>query len=362
MPLMAALRRKIENEGPLTVADYMRICLTDPQHGYYTTRTPFGAEGDFTTAPEISQIFGEMLGLWCAQYWQAMGSAARCHMVELGPGRGTLMADMLRATRHVPGFHDALEVHLVDVSAALRTVQKQTLSHAHSRLHWHEVIPALDGPCLFIANEFFDALPIHQYQTTGSGFRERLVDWEDGLVWRWGETTSCLPHPYPACDGQHIEKGKIVEACPEAQAILWQLTETIETYGGALLAVDYGYTQSPAFGDTLQAVKAHRYHDVLADPGTADLTAHVDMATLAQIARDAGLHAAITTQGAFLQTLGGAVRLQQLSANAQDDAQRKRLAEGYTRLVAPEAMGELFKVLAVVPSGMPTFGFTEETA
>jgi NADH dehydrogenase [ubiquinone] 1 alpha subcomplex assembly factor 7 len=340
------LLRRIRLSGPMTIADYMADCLLHPEHGYYTTRPPFGAEGDFITAPEISQMFGELLGLCLAQAWQDQGAPAVFALAELGPGRGTLMADVLRATRGVPGFHAAARVVLIEASPALRVRQKATL--APYPVQWADSIDTLpEAPLFLLANEFFDALPIRQFQRHGDGWQERLVGERDGQL-AFGLAT---PTRMAALEHRLAETvpGDIVETCAPAQAIVAGLADRIGRHGGAALLIDYGDWHSR--GDTLQALRRHAFADPLADPGEADLTAHVDFEALAQAAAPCAA-AGPVPQGVLLERLGITARAQALAGRMKGTALTAHIA-AHRRLTHPEEMGQLFKALALHPSGMP---------
>ena len=343
--LLPHLLRRIRQTGPLTIADYMAECLTHPLHGYYTTRDPLGAGGDFTTAPEISQMFGEMLGLCLAQCWLDHGSPAPFALAELGPGRGTLMADILRATRGVPGFHAGLAVHLVEVSPALRARQAEAL--AGHRPVWHARVTDLPAlPLFLVANEFLDALPVRQFLRMGRGWAERLVGAEGDRL------TFGLAPPAPfAALGRRLEdtaEGDLVEVSAAAEAVAAEIGARIAAQGGAALIVDYGGWRSK--GDTFQALRGHRRADPLEAPGMADLTAHVDFEAVARAARRSGAATtSMTTQGAFLDRLGMAARARALSA----DGRAARIDGEYRRLTHPDEMGDLFKVIAVHPADRP---------
>lgn len=354
--LSGILSGRIRATGPLTVAEYMRAALAHPEYGYYMTRDPLGLGGDFVTAPEISQIFGELIGIWCAEIWLQMGSPD-VHVVELGPGRGTLMKDFLRATAHIHGFHQHADIHMVETSPVLKQAQQATLTPAHPRIQWHQELPSVRGPMLVIANEFFDALPIRQFVATEKGFRERVVGLGESDQFEFllaEEETHHLPTALPRIEAGTLPAGTIIEICPVAQQMMAQIASTIGAKGGAFLAIDYGYVRPEmmdvhAAGDTLQAVREHQYHDVLRQPGAADLTAHVDFSTLRQVAMENGRVASPhpETQGMFLKRMGAQLRIQQLLAHSRDDTQRQMVARGYERLTSPKEMGELFQVLAV---------------
>lgn len=339
------LIRQIAATGPITLADYMAACLLHPQHGYYTTRDPFGAAGDFTTAPEISQMFGEMLGLCLAQAWLDQGQPAPFVLAELGPGRGTLMADVVRATARVPGFRDARRLHLVEQSPVLRHQQQRAL--AGLSVDWHDDVSDLpDAPLFLLANEFFDALPIRQFTRKRDGWAETMVGHSNNRL-VFGQTTA-TPLSHLAQRLADTTIGDVVEICPSAQGIMNQIATRIAARGGAALVVDYGDWGSK--GDTFQAMRNHAYADPLAEPGLADLTAHVDFAALADAAP--GVRHGFSAQGALLAQLGIAARAAQLAKVLAGDALTSHLA-AVRRLTSPSEMGQLFKVLALSPQGGP---------
>ncbi len=348
--LKAELIRLIAEEGPLPVSRFMALCLGHPRHGYYMTRDPFGAQGDFTTAPEISQMFGEMIGLWAAHLWQVMGRPARVALIEIGPGRGTLMADMLRATRVVSGFREALAVHLVETSPVLREIQAATLAGMAEPV-WHErVETALEGPAIIVANELLDALPLDQFVMTDQGWRERLVglDGEGRLAFGLAAAASDGVGPATA------PPGAVLEQPLAALSLVSTVASHLARHGGAALFIDYGSLQS-GLGDTLQAMRRHAFVDPLEEPGEADLTVHVDFARIAQAALRAGAatHGPVR-QADFLLALGLAERAQALSARATPE-QAMSVGAAFDRLTerGETGMGDLFKVLAVSHPGLP---------
>lgn len=352
MTLEARIAEEIRHKGPMTVARYMELALADPQGGYYTTRDPLGMSGDFITAPEISQIFGELCGIWLAEAWmhQGLGHAA---LVEPGPGRGTLMADALRATKRVGGFHENVDVTMVEISPVLRAAQEQALKGKHSHLRWASEIPQEERPLLLMANEFFDALPIHQYIASEKGWHERQV----GLPAKGaGLTFTRSEAVYEGILPELLPPGSIVERSPVSVEVMTRIASRIAKHGGAALIIDYGYFRLEGMhsaGDTLQAVRSHQYHDVLHAPGSADVTAHVDFSALAEAAEAAGAQASpILSQRDFLRRMGAKQRMEQLLRHAQSDAIREQIIAGYERLTSPNAMGELFLVLAVTPKGV----------
>jgi NADH dehydrogenase [ubiquinone] 1 alpha subcomplex assembly factor 7 len=359
-PLANLLREQIAREGPVSVHDYMEACLTDRSLGYYTAHQPIGSAGDFITAPEISQVFGELIGLWVIAVWQAMGAPSHVTVAELGPGRGTLMADALRAWRTVPEFCAKLTVALVETSPALKTSQREMLRDCAVPLQWY---PAFDdvprGPLILIANEFLDALPVRQFVRQGGGWCERTVALDDKgrFVFASGS-----PVQYDALPSRlrkiEARDGMIVEVRPAAAKLIEAFAQRSQDAPFAALISDYGPAESGA-GDTLQAVYRHRFADPLAAPGETDLTAHVDFAALKETAHDVGLDAfGPMPQGAFLLKLGLASRCDRLLRNATPD-QKDTIRSAVARLVDPRQMGTLFKMLALQSSGLappPPFG------
>lgn len=311
---------------------------------YYASRDPLGAGGDFVTAPEISQMFGELVGLWLADLWMRAGAPEDAIYVELGPGRGTLAADALRAMRSV-GLKPA--VHLVETSPALRAAQKARLPEAV----WHESVATLpaDAPILVVANEFFDALPVHQLVATDLGWRERMVTHgPGGFAAVPGETVLDAAVPQALLDSA---TGTILERAPAARAICAELAARIADQGGAAILIDYGYW-GPAAGDTLQAVSRHAHADPFATPGEVDLTAHVDFAVLAREGAAAGLRVSgPADQGTWLERLGLSARAEALSRLQPERA--GEIAAARNRLAAPDQMGALFKTLALIAPDWP---------
>jgi SAM-dependent MidA family methyltransferase len=342
--LLQRLRERIRRDGPMPVDLYMQACLGDPQQGYYRTSPAIGAGGDFITAPEISQVFGELIGLWCAVAWQGMAAPAALRLVELGPGRGTLMRDALRAARAVPQFLAAADVHLVEISTPLRDVQAGTLASIASPT-WHRAVDEIPaGPAIVIANEFLDALPVRQLVFDAGAWRERLidVDGQGALFFSLGDGVA-YEAPAPPAPG----------AIAELRAGEDELLAALVLRAAPLVAlfVDYGPAHF-GYGDTLQAVRRHRYADPLTAPGVTDLTAHVQFATLAKKARNAGLAVdGPLTQGEFLGRLGAGERGARLMA--ANPAQAGEIEAGVQRLLSPTGMGGLFKVLAVRSPALP---------
>lgn len=350
------LKALIRADGPITVAEFMRVALTARGDSYYRSRDPLGTAGDFVTAPEVSQIFGELIGLWCADVWRQLGAPKRFALVELGPGRGTLMKDALRAARIVPGFLDGVSIVLVEVSEALKRVQRDTLSGLP--VHWRDRFDDIDGahgPMIVVANEFFDALPVHQFVRTPVGWAERRVglDVAGNLVIGASPCgVSALPEVL-----RDSAVDSIVEVAPARTTMAQAIGERVGAFGGAMLAIDYGFA-GPAVGDTLQAVKAHSYVDVLLQAGAADLTSHVDFTALGTALAAGGARVCpLVTQGRFLNTLGAPARVAALKAKASA-AQAADLDAALQRLTGAQAMGSLFKVLcAVAPASVQPAGF-----
>jgi len=399
-PLLAKLRARIARDGPLPVDVFMGACLADPEHGYWRRKDVIGASGDFVTAPEISQVFGELIGLWCAVVWQAMGQPVPVRLIELGPGRGTLMRDALRAAKVAPPFLAALSVHLIEISAPLREAQRQTLGlalpvlsspphHAEGApstrrgegsaaafevlpsppplpsptrgegappsgrhnvgVSWHEAIEQVPaGPAIIIANEFLDALPVRQLVFADDGWRERVVnvDAEGSLCFGvGGKLEAGVPEPAP----RRPQAGDILELRPAEDELLAKLARREGQF--AALFVDYGPGE-PAYGDTLQAVRRHAWVDPLADPGDADLTAHVQFAQFARkaVSQDLAVDGPMP-QAEFLGRLGIAQRAARLMA--ANEGQAAGIEAGVQRLLSPTGMGTLFKAMVVRSQGLP---------
>lgn len=348
----------IAQNGPITVAQYMTSALYDPLNGYYSMRAGLGAEGDFITAPEASQMFGELVGLWCAQAWMTLGSPAPFNLIELGPGNGTLIADAWRATRIVPGFHNAARISLVEVGAHLKARQAEALAKVGASATWiAHLDDAPDGPSLIIANEFLDCLPIRQFVRIDGGWREKLVGARDGkLAFGFAEDAllddALIP---PAL--RNAPDGAIAEVAPALPAFVDQIAQKLQRAPGRALIIDYGAAETTG-GDTLQAVRAHRRVDVLDTPGSADLTAHVDFPRLCTLARDAGLAVdGPVAQGEWLDSLGVRERAAALAKARPDKADG--IAAQLHRLTAPGEMGVLFNAVCLSPSDSPPpAGFT----
>ncbi|WP_419903793.1 class I SAM-dependent methyltransferase [Kiloniella sp.] len=341
------LAKRIRLEGAITIADFMADVLITPKHGYYMSGEPFGAAGDFITAPEVSQMFGELIGIWCADTWYNMGGPTTLNLVELGPGRGTLMSDMLRAAGMVPGFLQTLQVHLIEVSPNLKKKQKEALSGFN--VTWHSDLTTLpEGPTLFIANEFFDALPIKQFERSPEGWSERLItlsEDEKELNFTLSPASKAIESLLPE-SLRTAPEGAVIELSPIASTITDMISHHILEHGGAALFIDYGW-DIPTAQPTLQAVKAHKKHPVLQEPGTADISALVDFPTLVTTALNAGVaaHGPIT-QGDFLRSLGIEQRAEMLRKTGTDE-QIVDITSAEHRLTDANEMGTLFKVLAL---------------
>jgi len=353
------LADRIRTQGPISVAEYMELAA----EAYYKTQEPFGAAGDFTTAPEISQMFGELIALWLVDLWMRMGQPAAVKLIELGPGRGTLAADILRTIAAWPDFKAAVTLHLVETSTRLREIQSVALKEY--RPAWYnsfEEVP--EGFCFVIANEFFDALPVQQFVKTEEGWKERCVGYNDLTdtfffankkdphpnLLPEGEGTLMPPLPLPTGEGgahRRWEGEGLYEVSSISQTIIKQIADRIANHGGAALIADYGHAESGS-GDTLQALSKHQYANPLENPGEYDITAHVDFAALKKTAEEVVRVAGPVTQGQFLVGLGIAERAQKLCAKATD-AQRQDIMSALKRLVAPNEMGRLFKVMALIP-------------
>ncbi len=347
-PLEAEIRRRIAAAGPMPVAEYMALCLADSENGYYTTRDPLGARGDFITAPEISQMFGELIGLWMAALWKQMGAPANVRIIELGPGRGTLLKDAMRAAQVMPAFREACVLHLVEISPVLEEQQERTLEHLSMPMFWHPaLVDVPKGPAIIIANEFFDALPVNQAVKTEQGWHERQIeiDSNDNLVFtvapdRIPHFEILLPPALRAAPAQSIFEWR-------ADTMAFDLGRRLAESGGAALVIDYGHTES-AVGETLQAVGQHAFADPLTAPGQIDLTAHVDFQAFGRAVEAMGVNGfAPIEQSEFLRRLGIEQRAALLKAGASPAA-AAGIELGLARLIGHgrTGMGTLFKAAA----------------
>jgi NADH dehydrogenase [ubiquinone] 1 alpha subcomplex assembly factor 7 len=338
--LTAIFQRLIATQGPIALSQFMG----EANARYYASRDPLGADGDFITAPEISQMFGELIGLWLADIWMRAGRELPVHFVELGPGRGTLARDALRAAKSC-GLEPA--VHFIETSPVLRDMQRALVPQAQ----WHHDLSTIPsrGPLLILTNEFLDALPIRQLVMTGAGWRERMVGLQDGgFVPVVGDKPM---DPAPPKALRSAEPGTIIESCPGAAAVVREIAARLVEQGGAALIIDYGH-DAPRTGSTFQAVRAHRKVDPFAAPGEADLTAHVDFSALAEVAQASGCRwLGTTAQGRWLRTLGIEARAASLATAAPEHAEALHAA--VERLTGEEQMGALFKVMGLAAPGWP---------
>ncbi len=336
-PLENIIRQTIRDNGPISVETYWNLCLAHPVHGYYITRDPFGLSGDFITAPEISQLFGEMIGIWIGEKWQELKCPSSFHLVECGPGRGTLMSDILRIGKIIPHLMDAVHIHLVETSPSLRDYQRKVLSDYH--IIWHDCLSTLpdDAPLIIIGNEFLDALPIQQFVLKNGEWFERMIGLgtHDDLIGGLCPTPSC-----PAYIPTGHETEAVFEYSRSREHFILDISARIKHQGGASLMIDYGHDRS-GFGDTLQAVKNHQYADVLKDCGDVDLTSHVDFGRLKSIVEQQNLSVRIQTQSDFLGRMGIHLRAAQLIRKSET------IESGLTRLMHPDDMGVLFKVMEI---------------
>lgn len=347
-PLQTEIKRLIKASGPMPVWRYMELCLQHPQHGYYISRDPLGREGDFVTAPEVSQMFGELLGLWAASVWKAVGSPQQFHLIELGPGRGTMMSDALRALRVLPPLYQTLSVHMIEINPVLREKQRTTLTGMRS-VTWHERLDDVpDGPCVIFANEYFDVLPIHQMVRRETGWHERVIELDGDENFVYGVAAESTP-------GFEALLPPLVRAAPVGAIFEWRpdsaimaLAKRVRDQRGAALVIDYGQVRSDV-GDTFQAIARHTFADPLKTPGLADITAHVDFEALGRAAGAVGarVHGPVT-QGEFLQRLGIETRALTLMQKASREV-AEDISNGLNRLVegGRGGMGSLFKVLAI---------------
>lgn len=348
------IHQHIAAHGPISVTTFMQFCLQHPEYGYYRKNSVLGTKGDFITAPEISQIFGELLGVWVAEYWRLIGRPKEFIWLELGPGRGTLMADALRATQRLNDFHAAARIYMVESNPTLRAAQMLALKGR--QITYCEDIKNLPSmPLIFIANEFFDALPLRQFINTPQGWRENKIKIaaEGGLSFTLTEKDIFSPVVAMLPD----DAGKVVEVSQDQRRWMRRLAQHICTFGGGGLVVDYGYVEK-SWQSTLQAVRAHQKVDFFSEIGETDLTALVDFKALKAVACSAGLGTSGPLgQGEFLKNMGLELRLHQLQQRATAQ-QAAELASGAARLVGESAMGRLFKVLSVhngVANDLPGF-------
>jgi NADH dehydrogenase [ubiquinone] 1 alpha subcomplex assembly factor 7 len=347
-PLESEIRRLIAVAGPMPLADYMQLALTHPQYGYYIARDPIGASGDFITAPEISQMFGELIGLWMVAVWQQMGSPENVRVIELGPGHGTLMIDAFRAAKIVKDFQAAIVLHLVEISPKLKKQQQSRLEALEIPILWHNALSDVPGgPNIIVANEFIDALPVHQAIKQADGWHERVVEIAPDGSLAMSTAHDPLLH-FDATLPRQLRAsptGSIYEWRPDAIAL--EIGRRVRSDGAALI-IDYGHAQH-GLGDTLQAVADHSFSQPLRAPGQSDLTAHVDFTALAQSAEIIGarVHGPVS-QGDFLRRLGLERRAAALKARVPRD-KGNAIDQALSRLTAggPGGMGELFKVLAI---------------
>ncbi|WP_306258146.1 class I SAM-dependent methyltransferase [Pararhizobium sp. IMCC21322] len=359
---MADLKTRILEDialtGPMPLSRYMNLCLGDPVSGYYMTRDPFGHGGDFTTAPEVSQMFGELVGAWLVAAWQALGRPSRTRLAELGPGRGTLMADCLRSLALEPDLMRGLEIDMVDMSPTLIAAQQEKLSKVPCPVRWHGTLPDSDLPTLLIANEFFDALPVHILVKTEKGIAERhITASQEGKL-----GFADLPTKLQISQGQidAIPTGTVFELSPERCDVAKNIAAGIKANGGAALLIDYGYVQ-PKTGATFQALTNHQMVDPLDQPGEADLTALVDFTSLEKCFKSMDIHVSEpVSQMDFLLNLGLLERAGQLGSGQSQEMQTG-LQQAVTRLVSPDEMGTLFKVLAAASFDDPMPGFQKSS-
>ncbi|MGJ5136086.1 class I SAM-dependent methyltransferase [Bradyrhizobium oligotrophicum] len=361
-PLHTEIKRLIKASGPMPVWRYMELCLMHPEHGYYISRDPLGREGDFITAPEVSQMFGELLGLWAASIWKATGSPQQFRLIELGPGRGTMMSDALRALRVLPPLYQTISVHLVEVNPVLREKQKATLTGLRN-VNWHESFDEVpEGPSVIFANEYFDVLPIHQMIRRETGWHERVVELDEEENFVYGAAADPTP-------GFELLLPPLVRAAPAGAIFEWRpntemmgIAKRLREQRGAAVIIDYGHVRSDV-GDTFQAIARHSFADPLKTPGLADITAHVDFDALARAADAVGarVHGPVT-QGEFLQRLGIETRALTLMQKASPEVSQD-IASGLKRLTGGGrgGMGSLFKVLGISDPAIPVLaGISDE--
>ena len=356
MSLETLIKTTIEEQGPLAISHYMALSLMHPVYGYYQAAEPFGAEGDFITAPEISKLFGDCLGLWLGQTWADMGEP-EIDLIELGPGRGTLMADLLRTAGYFEGFNSKTHVHMIEKSKRLRAIQKEAFEEFPFKPQWHDTLPSFSGRApVVVANEFLDALPINQYVYANDGWHERMVGLKEGNLAFVAAPTPTDPKLIPAwVEEEEPEEGDILELSPAVDAAVDSLCSLLLKGKGLACLIDYGYGEH-SLGDSFQAVKRHQYQDVLEEPGTADLTAHVNFARIVEQAEARGLMVyGAVTQRDFLVGLGIEALADLFILQAQENnVAASPIRWGLNRLISPEEMGTLFKVIILAHPDLPT--------
>jgi NADH dehydrogenase [ubiquinone] 1 alpha subcomplex assembly factor 7 len=353
MNLSDRLAAEIRLNGPMTAAQYMTACLHDPEDGYYAVRPRLGEDGDFITAPLVSQMFGELIGLWCAETWSRMGRPKRVIWAEVGPGDGALISDALRAARRAPEFVSAAELWLIDPSAPLRARQAERLAGAPLQPRWGASLADLpnDRPLLLVANEVLDCLPARQFVRTDAGWAERLVGLDVEGRLSFGLARRPLDRALP-----EAPPGAILEVSAAQEGFGAELGRRVAGQGGAALLIDYGRAE-PGFGDTLQALRGHRKVPALDSPGEADLTVHADFPSVMLAARREGAAAGVLTQGEFLLRLGAVQRAEALAR--ANPAQADVIGRQLDRLIGSDQMGELFKAACLHVHGLEPPAFEE---
>ncbi|APR99122.1 class I SAM-dependent methyltransferase [Wolbachia endosymbiont of Folsomia candida] len=338
-----------KNQGSISISDFMNAALYHQKYGYYMSKTPLGKDGDFVTAPEISQLFGEAIAVWIMHTWEKLGTPSKFSLVELGPGKGTLIHDVVRITKKYKDFFDSMSIHLVEISPVLRNIQKQTLMDIE--VNWHENIDNLpENPTIFLANEFFDALPIDQFiYHNGQWYENRIVIQDDnGLkIARLSQSELALSNSWIPVSRTGMTdgfNGAVVEICHAGIEILKKLEKKIYNNKGAVLIIDYGYIY-PSYRSTLQSIKQHKYSNFLENVGSSDITALVNFQALKDSLKYVDCE--ISTQREFLYSFGIKERAQALMKNA-NEAQKNRIFSEFLRLT--ENMGTLFKTIELLHS------------
>ncbi len=357
--LREILKQSIANNGPMSIAEFMAYVLNSEMSSYYKCQPIIGKNSDFITAPEISQLFGEIIGIWCANYWMISNKPKKIRLIEFGPGRGTLMADLLRSTLHTQGFHDAIEICLVEINPYLRREQEMLIQHP--RIKWFEKYSDVPQDCfsIIVANEFFDALPINQYIKRKGVWYINMVDLNRASEYLYIDknfTNDNIKH-YLTSHYNHVPDGGVVELNDMSSMIIRNVVENLKLCGGAMLVIDYGYTESTtrSFISTLQSIKNHKFNNVFEHIGSADITAHVNFSSIAETAELYGgkVYGPIS-QRQFLQNMHIEVRKDNILRNASC-CQRGDIVSGYKRLIDYDQMGELFKVMAISDKSVSEF-------
>ena len=345
------IKLKIENQGPISIAEFMSLSMNRLDSSYYRASSPIGKNADFITAPEVSQLFGEIIGIWCAQIWNIHNKPSNINLIELGPGRGTLMKDLLRSTKNISNFHHNINIYLVEINESLQQEQKQNIQHQNVK--WYKKFEEIEPKfSIIIANEFFDALPINQFVKKKGVWFENVVglDKDKNYLYIHPQALKSEMEEYLIKEYNYIQDDGLIEVSDESSILISFITKTIKEYGGTALIIDYGYIKNLCrnFISTLQSVKNHKFHPIFDDIGNADLSAHVNFCLLSDIAKlNGGIVYGPITQKDFLLNMYMSVRRDMLLAKARSELEIQTINSGYNRLIDSAQMGNLFKAMMI---------------